>query len=180
MAEVLRSTSRLISDADEYLRDLTVRMPADTITQIPHDRVAAIATIADDVAQLAMRAQSLGEVLHGRPLEVAYLDVAADAAADLADGVADPQRAMLAAQLLNFPEGWRALADCLRTVEVHETWHGVTVGTMLSAFRGVSPQLARQAAATANLAPGTEFTACSPDDIARLATALESIAAQRG
>lgn len=178
LAELLRSFGGLVGGAEEELRDLTASMAPDAVVELPRERLAAIAALADDVLQLALRAQALAEALPDEPLDVDYDAIAEAAAAELAEGVLDPDRALLAARLLPRPAGWRALAHCLRALDVRDAWQDLTVGELLGAFRDVAPVVAERTAEAAGIAAAAELADCTPEEIARLASALEARAAR--
>jgi hypothetical protein len=128
----------------------------------------------DGLTDLAEQAAGLIDGVPFDAVEIGFDELAGNAQRELAGGGAlDVRRVLLAARLQRFETGWPALADGLRTSEVHMSWEGATVSDVLSAFRGTTPQLVRRVATAAGLAPGAEIADCSADVIARLADQLD-------
>jgi hypothetical protein len=128
----------------------------------------------DRLTDLAEQAAALIDNVPVESAEVTFDELTASARRELARGdVLDSRRVSLAASMLRFETGWPALAEGLRTSEVHASWEDATVGDVLSAFRGTTPQLVRRVATAAGLAPGAEIAECSPDAIVRLADQLD-------
>lgn len=108
------------------------------------------------------------------PIPIVYDDVRASAERVLRDSnTLDAAAVLLAAQLLDRTTGLAALAEGLRASGAYTSWGRTTVGSLLGAFRGVSPQLVRRIATAARMAPGTEIAGCHPDEIAQLADQLD-------
>ena len=128
-----------------------------------------------EIAQLAEQIDALLDALpEEEPIPVTYDDVRASAERLLRDSdTLDAAAILLAAQLLDRAAGLPALADGLRASGVYTSWDTTTVGNLLGAFRGVSPQLVRRIATAARMAPGTEIAGCHPDEIAQLADQLD-------
>jgi hypothetical protein len=128
----------------------------------------------DGLTDLVEQAAALIDGVAFDALEIGFDELADRARPELARGDAlDARRVVLSARLLRFEIGWPALAEGLRTSEVHMSWQGTTVSDVLSAFRGATPQLVRRVATAAGLAPGAELANCSADAIARLADQLD-------
>jgi hypothetical protein len=132
--------------------------------------------LKDAMSEVCELGQQLGLLVSAVPsggVEIRHDQVAAGAFADLADGIIDPGRALLAAQVLDVPSGWGALAVGLASSDVATVWEGTTLEMLIGRFRGADPRLARAVIAEADLAPEMTFAHCSPADLARLAAALQ-------
>jgi hypothetical protein len=128
----------------------------------------------DGLRDLSEQAVALLDGVPFESVEIGFDELAASAQRELAAGDAlDVRRVLLAAKVLRFEAGWPALADGLRTSEVHSSWEGATVSDVLSAFRGTTPQLVRRVATAAGLAPGAEIADRSPEAVVRLADQLD-------
>jgi hypothetical protein len=147
----------------------------------------AVALEAERVAQFkdaALELVDLVDQLAGlvERLAVERLDVDPDAArlgalADLAAGILDPCRVLLAARLLGVREGCAALADALRGTGAHVAWGEMSLQELLGCLRGVDPSLAVGVAARAGVPGGLVLAQADQDEIERVATALERHAA---
>ena len=97
------------------------------------------------------------------------------AAVDLASGILDPRRVLVAARLLDVERGWPALADSLAAGDVVSAWGGLTVDALLGRFRGADPSDVALVTAEADLVePDVPFSACPPARLAALAGALRA------
>lgn len=176
IAELLRRAEDLSRDAlrtlgaqpgGELAEGATVALSAEAIERLN----ATLATVADIAEQLRLLAERLPE----DALTVSYSAAREGAAATLADGPFDYERALIAARVLDVDAGWPALAACLRAIDVRETWPGRSPRELLRAFRGADSQLAAHALQRAGLTPETTFEACSATQIARLADVLDAL-----
>jgi hypothetical protein len=173
--------SELVRRAEELLLDgITLvgahahaGMPADaTIALAPAalDRVAA--TIVEGV-EIAEQLELLGTRLpRGAGVEARYAVVRDAAAADLAHGIVDPQRVLLAARMLDVARGWPALAASLAAGDVVSAWGALTIETLLGRFRDADPHVVEQLAAEAGVELGTRFADCPTERLAALAAGL--------
>lgn len=133
-----------------------------------HREGVAIRDLAEQIDAL------LDALPEAEPILTAYDDVRASARRLLrASDTLDSAAVLLAAQLLDRTTGLPALAEGLRASDAYTSWGATTVGGLLGAFRGVSPQLVRRMVTAARLAPGTEIARCNPDEIAQLADQLD-------
>ena len=111
------------------------------------------------------------------PIRATYPAMRASAERVLRDGVSlNVTTIFLAARLLDRRTGLPLLAETLRSDAAYQSWGATTVGDLVGAFRGVSPQLTRRIATAARMAPGTEIAGCRPTEIALLAEQLDSYA----
>lgn len=125
------------------------------------------------IAEIAEQLEHLAERLPAdEDIRIAGEDISAEAAADLANGILDPRRALLAAEILDRRTGFGALAEGLRCTEAHASWTDETVEDVLSRFRGVDPLLVRDILNDTGLPTGTSFADLDAGDAARLATTL--------
>jgi hypothetical protein len=150
-------------------------MPEGTAATMAAAEIEQLVATLTDGAEIAEQVHLLAQALPDEDIEIAYEDVRDAAAADLAGGLLDPERAFVAARVLDVGTGWPALADGLRTVDVHESWTDRTPRALLSAFRGAGRQLVRRAVQHAGLAPERAFDECHADELARLADAIDRL-----
>jgi hypothetical protein len=145
--------------------DATIELGTDELR-----RVAAALTegveIAEQLELLAVRLPRDG------PVEARYAAVRDAAAADLAGGILDPQRVLLAARLLDVAQGWPALATSLAAGDVVSVWGALTVETLLERFRDADPRAVEQIVAEAGVAPQTRFADCPSEQLDALAAGL--------
>jgi hypothetical protein len=128
----------------------------------------------EDIQEAGEQAAALIAQVPVEAVQITYDHLAAAAAQELAHGtVLDPDRLLLAARLLHYTTGWRALAHGLRTSETQMPWGTTTLKHVLGSFRGVTPQLIRRVTTAADLAPGTRIAECEPGQIVRLADRVE-------
>jgi len=151
----------------EILEDAAARMPAAEIEQLT--------TAAAEGAEIAEQIRQLAQSLPDQDVEIAYEDVREAAAADLARGMIDAERVLVAARTLDVATGWPALAEALQVVDIRDSWVGWTPRRMLSAFRGSGRQLVSLALQLAEIPPETAYADCTPEQIARLANAIDEL-----
>lgn len=175
LAELLRALERHRDRALRILYRLDPSMrPAFAVT-LRGGQVHRLHREGVEIAQLAEQIDALlGALPEEEPIPVAFDDVRASAERLLRDSdTLDAAAILLAAQLLDRAAGLPALAQGLRAGGVYTSWGTTTVGELLGAFRGVSPQLVRRIATAARMAPGTEIAGCHPDEIAALSEQLD-------
>jgi hypothetical protein len=174
VAELLRTVERHQDRALRIVYQLDPRMPPTFGITLKRAAVELLRHEVAEIAQLVEQLDALGEGIPDEAIPVAYGDVRDSAEQVLRQSTSvDPATVLLAAQLLDRPAGLHALADGLRSSDAYTTWATTTVGSLLGAIRGVSPQLARRIATAARLAPGTEISGCHPDEVAQLAEQLD-------
>lgn len=137
--------------------------------------IEEIRSHAGEAAEIAEQIRQLAQSLPGEDVEIGYEDVREAAAADLAHGVLDPERVLVAARVLDVRIGWPALAEGLRAVDIRESWTGWAPRGMLSSFRGAGRQLVDRALELAGIPPETAYADCAPEQLARLAQAIEEL-----
>ena len=143
------------------------------------------ATIALGEAELRRVVQTLGEgaeiaeqleLLAARlpegPIAAGWEAVRDAAAADLAAGIVDPRRALLAARVLDVAHGWPALAASLAEGDAVSAWDRLTVDELLGRFRDADPRVVARVVEEAGLDAGTPFAACPSERLAALAAGL--------
>ena len=185
VAWTLVQTAELLREADELLL-ASLRMlgpeahagfPEDAVLTLDLDAVEAVHSLLAELGDVGDRLRVLGDCLPAAAAELRYEDLRAAAAEDLASGIADPARALLAARTLDLAEGWPALAEALRTGDAHADWHEITVARLLRRFRGATAAAVEEVLAAAGIASDATFAACPPERLDRLATVLEAGAA---
>lgn len=176
IAELLRQVEQLHLEAMRLLAPETCAEIADgtVATMAAAEIEQLVATLADG-AEMGEQIRLLAQVLPGEDIEIAYEDVRDAAAVDLAAGVLDPERALIAARVLDVGTGWPALAEGLRALDVRDGWGARTPRALLSEFRGAGRQLVAQAAQRAGLVPERTFEECSAEELARLADAIDGL-----
>lgn len=174
--------SELVRRAEELLLDGVTLLgphahaamsPAATI-ELGAAELRRVATALTEGVELAEQLELLAARLPDGAIAARYDAVRDAAAADLADGIVDPRRVMLAARMLDVASGWPALAGSLAAGDVVSAWGALTVESLLGRFREADPRAVARVAAEAGLDPGTRFSACPPERLAALAAGLRS------
>jgi len=180
LAELLRAVEHHQDRALRILYRLDPRMRSSFAVTLRAAQVEDLHREGAEIVQLVKQIDALVDALpDAEPVAVVYEDVVASAERLLRDGgTLDAAAVLLAAQLLDRLTGLPALAEGLRSSGAYTSWSRTTVGGLLGAFRGVSPQLARRIATAARMAPGTEIAGCHPDEVAQLAEQLDLYAAR--
>jgi hypothetical protein len=173
IAELLRTGDDLLLPRLAALHAVTPELGEDDAVVIAAHEAVALRALAESLAELAGRLQTLVEGVPGGEVEVVYDEVTAGAAEDLGHGIIDPERALLAARVLDVGIGWRALAHALRNADTHAAWDCTTVGGLLARFRGVDERMLRRVLAVAEVDAHAAFATCDEYTTARLASALE-------
>lgn len=173
--ELLRALERHQDRALRILYRFDPGMPASFAFTLEAGPIARLHREGAEIVQLAEQIETLLTALPEEDaVTVTYDDARASAERLLRDGdMLDPAAVLLAAQLLDRATGLPALAEGLRGSGAYASWGATTVGRLLGAFRGVSPQLVRRIATAARMAPGTEVAGCHPDEVAQLAEQLD-------
>lgn len=175
LAELLRELERHQDRALRVLHRLDPSMrPAFAVTL----RAGQVDRLHREGIEIAQLVEQIDALLDGLSAEesipVAFDDVHASAERLLRDSdTLDAAAVLLAAQLLDRAAGLAALAKGLRASGSYTSWGTTTIGELLGAFRGVSPQLVRRIATAARMAPGTQIAGCHRDEIAALAEQLD-------
>jgi hypothetical protein len=172
--------SALVRRAEELLLDgftlvgphANADMRADAEIAVDGAAMRRVAGSLAEGVEIAEQLELLAERLPATTVAADYRAVSDAAAADLACGIVDPRRALLAARLLDVSRGWPALADALAAGDVVSTWEELTVEAMLRRFRAADPRVVERVAAEAGVALDTPFSACPPDRLAALADGL--------
>jgi hypothetical protein len=174
LAELLRALESHEGRALTILRQVVPTVGPTFALTLKRAQIAELHHAVAEVAQLAEQAEALIDVLPHMPIPIAYGDLRISAEHVLSrSGTLDSTAVLIAARLLDRRTGLRALAEALRAGDSHAFWDEISLSDLLTAFRGVSPQLARRIATAARLAPGTAIEDCGRDDIARLADQLD-------
>lgn len=175
LVELLRALELHQDRALRILYRFDAAMPVSFAFTLDAGPVARLHREGAEIVQLVEQIETLLAALPEEDaVTVTYDDARASADRVLRAGDAlDPAAVLLAAQLLDRATGLPALAEGLRRSETYASWGETTVGRLLGAFRGVSPQLVRRIATAARMAPGTELAGCHPDEVAQLAEQLD-------
>jgi len=175
LAELLRALERRQDRALRVLHRLDPRMRTSSAVTLRAAQVKILKREAFEISQLAEQIDALIDGLPDEePVAISYEDVRASAERLLRHGdTLDARAVLLAARTLDRSTGLPALAAGLRAGGAYTSWDRTTVGGLVGAFRGVSPQLARRIVTAARMAPGAEISACHPDEIAQLADQLD-------
>jgi len=158
--------------------DLVERLlDGDEIALSAHD-VARIADLAGELAELGELTTDAAGRFPLEGIRFTVEDVQVTAADDLANGIVDPDRALLAARVLDFARGRTALSQALVTTDTHKLWGEVTVEVMLARFAGSDFATAHELAAEADIPPDRAFAEATTEETARLAEALARYATE--
>ncbi len=172
-AELLRACDRLVLPALATLHGIDADRLVQEDRTLSADDVSALRRTGEQLYDLVERLHLLLERLPDEAVEITHADVARAARDDLAEGVVDAARLLLAAHVLHVGQGWRALARSLRTADVHGAWECLTAGELLERFHGADAALVARALAAAELPAETPLARCDGAQLARLAAALE-------
>lgn len=186
-AWTLVQAGALLRRADELLLECLRALGPEAHAGFPEDGVVALGAegverlheLLAELADVGDQARTLGDCLPADALELRYEDLRDAAAADLAGGIAEPRRALLAARTLDLADGWPALAEALRCGDAHADWVEVGVGKLLRRFRGAGAELVERVLAEAGVEHDATFAACDPARLDALADALDAHAARR-
>lgn len=177
--------AELVRRAEELLLDgITLVGPHVHADMAPDARVALgapqlrrVAAALHEGVELAEQMELLTERLPDEAVEAGYAAVCDAAAAELANGIVDPRRVLVAARLLDVERGWPALADSLAAGDVVTAWGGLTVEALLGRFRGADPRAVERIAAEVGLVElDAPFSACPPARLTALAEAMRAYA----
>jgi hypothetical protein len=172
--------SELVRRAEELLLDgITLVGPhahagigAEATIELEAGDLRRISVALTEGVELAELLELLAARLPEGPVATGYAAVRDAAAADLASGIVDPRRVLLAARVLEVAHGWPALAASLAVGDVVSAWGGLTVEALLSRFRGADRVVVALVAAEADIEPSARFAACAPAQLAALAAGL--------
>lgn len=172
--------SELVRRAEELLLDgialvgphSHAGMPSEATVELGVDEVRRVTASLVEGVEIAEQLELLAARLPGGAIVASYEEVRDAAAADLAAGIVEPRRALLAARLLDVRNGWKALAASLTAGDVVSAWGGLTIEALLGRFRDADPRVVAQVVEEAGLAPGTRFDACPSEQLVALAAEL--------
>src|SRR5205085_8678047 len=119
--------------------------------------------------EISEQLELLAARLPGDQIDAPYDAVREAIAEDLATGILEPRRVLLAARLLDVPHGWEALAASLAAGDVVSAWGALTVEELLGRFRDADPRVVAQVAQEAGLESGARFATCPAEQLAALA-----------
>ena len=134
--------------------------------------IARIADLAGELADLADLTTDAAGRLPLDEIRFTLEDVRGAAADDLANGIVAPDRALLAARMLDLARGRSALSEALATTDAYKLWGEVTVEVMLARFAGSDFVSAHALAADADIPPDRPFAQATTEEVARLAEVL--------
>lgn len=176
LAELVRRAEQLHLAALHVLpSEAGAEIPESAIVTVSVAEVDGLAAFASEAAEIAEHVRHLAQALPDGEVRIAYPDVHEAAAAELAQGILDPERVLVAARVLDVATGWPALAEALRVVDIPAGWSGWAPRGMLSAFRGADGQLVARALALAEIPPETGFADCAAEQLGRLADAIDEL-----
>jgi hypothetical protein len=163
---------------DQLRRQMdAIEKPRDGLRRLDAGQLEQLATLSEEVAELASRVTLLFDGIPLQGLAVTEREIADAACAALADGIADERRALTAARLLSAAEGFPALAAALLDTDAPAYWTARVVD-VLAAFRGVDGLRARQVAALAGVPETARFCELQPERVVELAHVLRQLAAR--
>jgi hypothetical protein len=176
----LIQVSELVRRAEELLLDgITLVGPhahagigADATIELTPAELRRVAASLTEGVEIAEQLELLAARLPEERVEASYAAVRDAVAADLARGIVDPRRVVLAARILDVAHGWPALAASLAAGDVVSAWDGLTVELLLGRFRDADPGIVALVAAEAGVEPGARFCACPPPQLTALADGL--------
>jgi hypothetical protein len=173
--------SELVRRAEELLLDgITLvgphahaGMAADATIELSPNEVRRVATSLTEGVEIAEQLELLAAHLpEDAAVEAGYAAVRDHAADDLANGIVDPRRVLVAARLLDVAHGWPALAASLAAGDVVSAWGTLTVELLLGRFRDADRQTVQVVVAEAGMEVGTRFATCPSEQLAALAAGL--------
>jgi hypothetical protein len=174
LSELVRRAEQLLLDGITLVgAHAHVGMPADATIELDADELQRVVSALTEGVEIAEQLE-----LHAARLPLStglcadYGAVRDAAAAELAAGIVDPWRVLLAARLLDVAHGWPALAASLAAGDVVSAWDGLTVETLLLRFRDAHPRSVEQIADEAGIDPQERFSACPPEQLDALAAGL--------
>ncbi len=180
LSELVRRAEQLLLDGITLVGPhIHAAMPADATIQLAPAELQRITASLAEGAEIAEQLELLAAHLPADAVDAGYDAVRDAAAADVASGIVDPHRVLLAARVLDAPHGWPALAASLAAGDVVSTWGRLTVGMLLGRFRGVDPETVERVVAAAGLKAGARFSDCPAEALDALADALRRHASEQ-
>lgn len=158
-------------------RNARVTMPERARWTLGTSALAQMRELLHEQATTMELLHSLAADFPAEEVHATYPQLRDGAAGDLASGILDPDRALLAARALDTGTGWAALADALCAIDVRTLWPRLTLGELLGAFRGADRHAVRRILTEAGLTPDDAFANCPPAKLARLASVLRNFTA---
>lgn len=175
VAELLRRSHRLHEEALAELDRIEVagQLAADGSITLSAPTTGELECYAEAIADLASQLRLLTNDLPTETVEIAARDVAREAAADLAEGIFDEQRALLAARVLSVEEGWPPLVEALLGSDAHWGWETTGVAELLGTFRHADPVDVARVVEEAGVDPHVPLALCTAEQIDRLTAAID-------
>jgi len=179
IAELIRASEAVLLGALRILDvDARATMPRHATWVLSAAELDDLRTMVFEHAEFAERLRLIAEQLPARELLAVYDDVAAGAAAALADGILDPTTVRLAAGALGIRQGCAALADALVSTDVRSAWSELTVAALLNAFRDVDQAVVTHLINESGVDPVLTWAAADDETIRRVVVVLRSYAEQ--
>jgi hypothetical protein len=172
ISELVRRAEELLLDGALVGQHAHAAMPPEATIELGAGELRRISVSLLEGVEIAEQLELLAARLPCGGIEAGYDAVRAAAAADLASGIVEPRRALLAARLLDIPHGWEALASSLVAGDVVSAWGTLTVAALLGRFRDADTRIVAQVIEDAGLEPAARFAACPPERLAALAAVL--------
>lgn len=174
LSELVRRVEELLLDGITLAGPhVHAGMPPDASLELTATDVRRVVSALAEGIEIAEHLDLLAARLPDGPLDVDYAAVRDAAAADLARGIVDPRRALLAARLLDVEHGWPALATALASGDATDTWLSLTVEELLLRFRGADRDQVAELLAEAGLGADARFAQTPPEQLAALADCLQ-------
>jgi hypothetical protein len=172
--------SELVRRAEELLLDgITLvgphahaGMASDATIELREAELRRVGQALAEGVEIADQLELLAARLPGGAIAAGWEAVRDAAATDLAGGIVDPRRVVLAARVLDVAHGWPALAASLAEGDAVSAWDSLTVDELLGRFRDADPRVVEQVVEEAGLRPGTPFAACPSERLTALAAGL--------
>ncbi|HET6447844.1 MAG TPA: hypothetical protein VFG31_01950 [Conexibacter sp.] len=173
LSEAVRRAEELLLDGITLVGPHAhAAMPAGTAIELGADAMRHVVASLTEGVEIAEQLELLAARLPEAGLVASYEAVRDAAAADLADGIVDPRRVLLAARVLDVAQGWQALAASLAAGDVVSAWGALTVEQLLGRFRGADPRVVAQVAEEAGVERNAQFATCPAERLAALAAGL--------
>ena len=173
----MRATEARSLHSQAILAGVDPDVPATAALHISADDIAQLKSLAEQTIESGEALRLLIDDLPVSGLDVRWVDLQQEAATALQLGVADSERVQTLARCLTVRDGFRALAEMLRTTDSHRSWENTTLGDVLGRFRDADDPFVRRVTALAHLSPQTSITRCNDEQIATLADVLAKHAA---
>lgn len=173
LSELTRRAEELLLDGIAIVGlNVHAGMPPDGTVALGDAELRRVTAALAEGVEIAEQLDQLASRLPGDAVEAGYDEVRDAAAADLAAGIGDARRVLLAARMLDVTHGWPALATALRAGGVAAAWEGLTLEALLCRFRGADRPTVVRIVGEAGLTPSARWSVSRPERLAALAAGL--------